>query len=176
MFHVFFNRCLFSPLSATWASTTRPRCSTSETAPSTPWTDLSSSPMPSALPSGYTTCPCLKRPKQCSRFGCHHREQTKRRDMCTDNHMTPFLFYFFPPFFPSGAELQLTNRYRSPRVPLHLLPSLPASPTLHSHRQQHPAHHKRFQVPPACSSLHGFLGGITANTSSEKYNSFFVFN
>lgn len=90
MFPVFFNHCLFSPLSATWASTTRPRCSTSETAPSTPWTDLSSSPMPLALPSGYTTCPCLKRPKQCSRFDCHHREQTKRRDMCADDHMTPF--------------------------------------------------------------------------------------
>lgn len=104
MFHVFFNRCLFSPLSATWASTTRPRCSTSETAPSTPWTDLSSSPMPSALPSGYTTCPCLKRPKQCSRFGCHHREQTKRRDMCTDNHMTPFFFSLFSSFFPFQVQ------------------------------------------------------------------------
>lgn len=58
-----------------------------------------------------------------------------------------------------GAELQRAHPYSPTRVTLHLLPPLPASATLHSHRQQHPAHHKCVQVSPACPSLHGLPGG-----------------
>lgn len=58
-----------------------------------------------------------------------------------------------------GAELQRAHRYPPTRVALHLLPPLPARPTIHSHRQQHSAHHKRIKVSPASPSLHGLLGG-----------------
>lgn len=58
-----------------------------------------------------------------------------------------------------GAELHSAHRYSPTRVALHLLPPFPASPTLHSHRQQHPAHHERIKVSPACPGLHRLLGG-----------------
>lgn len=123
-FVYFFNHCLL--LSATWASTTRPRCSTSETAPSTPWTDLSSSPTPSALPSGYTTCPCPKRPKQCSRFGCHHTESKQRGGTCAQT-TTQHLFLFFFPF-----------RCRTSAHPSSSLPTSPATSSPFSSGQSDP--------------------------------------
>ena len=60
-------------LAATWALTTQLRCSTSETALLIQWTDPSSSQIPSALPSGYTMCPCPKKPKPCLRLSAGTR-------------------------------------------------------------------------------------------------------
>lgn len=58
-----------------------------------------------------------------------------------------------------GAELQRTHHYSPTRVPLHLLAPLPACSTLHSHRQQHPAHHKCIKVSPPSQGVHGLPGG-----------------
>lgn len=149
----FVNHFFPSRLSATWASTTRPHCSISETVRSTRWTDPSSSLTPLASPCGYTTCPCRKRPKLCSRLERRHRERT--RSCSHDVHKNIKTLFFSL----SGAELQLPHRNRSPRIALHFFPPLPASPALHPHRQQHPAHHKRVKVPPAHSGLHRLPGG-----------------
>ena len=67
--------------------------------------------------------------------------------------MPPFLFCV------TGAELQHTHPHPPTWVPLRLFATLQGGPTFHSHRQQYPAHHERIQVSPACSSLHGLLGG-----------------
>lgn len=58
-----------------------------------------------------------------------------------------------------GAELQHAHPHPPTRVALHLLPPLPTGSTINPHRQQHPAHHKRIKVSPACSGLHRLLGG-----------------
>lgn len=77
--------------------------------------------------------------------------------------------FFFVCLFVLGAELQRTHHHSPTRITLHLLPPLPASPTLHSHRQQYPAHHKRIKVSPACPGLHWLLGG----TQREPFHIFF---
>lgn len=141
-----------SPLSATWALTTQRPCSISGTALSTRWTDPYFSQMPSTLQSGYTMCPCLKRPKPCLMWVLPEWLYWGHSDCKVLNDITFSLSVL-------GAELQCTHPYSATRVTLHLLPPLPASPTLHSHRQQYPAHHKCIKVSPAGPGLHGLPGG-----------------
>lgn len=149
---------LASLLAATWALTTQLPCSISGTALLTQWTDPYFSQMSSALQSGYTMCPCLKRPKPCLMWVI--AEVLAWCCVCVyrpHNYIVSSLSLL-------GAELQCTHPYPPTWVALHLLPPLPASQTLHSHRQQHPAHHKRIKVSPACQSLHRLLGGTQSLT------------
>lgn len=144
---------LFPLFSATWALTTRLRCSTSGIVPLTLWTDPFSSLMPSVFPPGYTTCPCPKRPQPCLRWSPACRRNYREGGCKVWEDVT------ISPDSVVGAELQRAHHYSPARVPLHLLSPLPARPTLHSHWQQHPAHHKCVKVSPSCQGVHGLPGG-----------------
>lgn len=144
--------CVSLLLSATWALTTRLRCSTSGTVLLTLWTDPFSLQTLSVFPSGYTTCPCRRRPRPCSRSAIAEGTTLKNSYHAPED-VTPVSDSAL------GAELQRAHRHSPARVPLHLLSALPARPTLHSHRQQHPTHHKRVEVSPPCPGVHGLSGG-----------------
>lgn len=137
---------------ATWALTTQLHCFTLGTVLLTQWTDPFSLQMPSVFPSGYMTCPCLKKLQPCLRLSIAEGVIVTWHSQSEKNHNP-----FSDPVL--GAELQRTHRYSPARVPLHLLPPLPACPTLHTHWQQHAAHYKCVQVSPPCPGVHGLPGG-----------------